>query len=88
MIVKLLTEHNFEFLRLKGGCRGPSESTHVKIPHCWKSHALAHIEWFKPTLICISMIPLPDFALIFSWVPCQDSYNQSEQQICAQIFSK
>ena len=42
MIVKLLTEHQLEFLSLKGGCRGSSESTHVKSPHCWKSHALAH----------------------------------------------
>ena len=42
MIVKLLTEHHLEFLSLKGGCRGSSESTHVKIPYCWKSHALAH----------------------------------------------
>ena len=31
MIVKLLTEHHLEFLSLKGGCRGPSESTLVKI---------------------------------------------------------
>ena len=31
MIVKLLTEHNLEFLSLAGGCRGSSESTHVKI---------------------------------------------------------
>ena len=30
MIVKLLTEHHLEFLSLKGGCRGLSESTHVK----------------------------------------------------------
>ena len=30
MIVKLLTEHHLEFLSLKGGCRGSSESTHVK----------------------------------------------------------
>ena len=30
MIVKLLTEHNLEFLSLKGGLRGSSESTHVK----------------------------------------------------------
>ena len=44
MIVKLLTEHHLEFLSLKGGCRVSSESTHVKIPHCWKSHALAHIK--------------------------------------------
>ena len=43
MIVKLLTEHPLEFLSLIGGCTGSSESTHVKMPHCWKSHALAHI---------------------------------------------
>ena len=39
MIVKLLAEHNLEFLSLKADCRGLSESTHVKMPHCWKSHA-------------------------------------------------
>ena len=44
MIVKLLNEHHLEFLGLKGGCRGSSESTLVKIPHCWKSQALAHID--------------------------------------------
>ena len=43
MIVKLLTEHHLEFLSLKGGCRGLSESTHVKMPHCWKSHSLAQM---------------------------------------------
>ena len=42
MIVKLLTEHHLKFLSLKGGCRGLSESTHVKMPHCWKSHELAY----------------------------------------------
>ena len=42
MTVKLLTEHHLEFLSLKGDCRGSSESTHVKMPHCWKSHAAAH----------------------------------------------
>ena len=31
MIVKLLTEHNLEFLSLTGGCRGSSESTLVKM---------------------------------------------------------
>ena len=41
MIVKLLTEHHLEFLSLKGGCRGSSEFTHVKMPHSWKSHAQA-----------------------------------------------
>ena len=43
MIVKLLTEHHLEFLSLKGGRRGSSESTHVKMSNCWKSHALAHM---------------------------------------------
>ena len=37
MGVKLLTEHHYEFLSLKGGYTGSSESTFVKMPHCWKS---------------------------------------------------
>ena len=44
MIVKLLTEHRLEFLSLKGGCIGSSESTLVKMPHCWKSPVTALIE--------------------------------------------
>ena len=43
MNIKLLTEHHLEFLSLKGGCTGSSESTHVKMPNCWKPHALAHL---------------------------------------------
>ena len=43
MTVKLLAEQHFEFLCLKGDCTGMSESTHVKMPHCWKSHVAAHI---------------------------------------------
>ena len=43
MTVKLLTEHHLEFLRLKGGCIGSSESTLVKMPHFWKSHVTAHL---------------------------------------------
>ena len=42
MIVKLLNEHHLEFLSLKGGCRGSSESTLIKVSNCWKSHAAAH----------------------------------------------
>ena len=52
MIVKLLTEHHLEFLSLKGGCRGSSESTHAKMPHCWKSHALAQLIAFFCSCIC------------------------------------
>ena len=44
MIVKLLAEHHLEFLSLKGGCTGSSESTLVKMSNCWKSHATARIK--------------------------------------------
>ena len=57
MIAKLLTEQHLEFLSLKGGCRGSSDSTHVKMPHCWKFHAMAQ-----------SMSPLscrPMYATVF-----------------------
>ena len=43
MTVELLTEHHLEFLSLKGGYTASSESTLVKMPHCWKSHVAAHI---------------------------------------------
>ena len=43
MSVKLQTEHDLEFLSLKGGCTGSSESTFVKLPHCWKSHVMANL---------------------------------------------
>ena len=46
MTAKLLTEHHLEFLTLEGGCTGSSESTHVKMPHCWKSHVTAHFSHF------------------------------------------
>ena len=41
--VKLLPEHDFEFLSLNGGCMGSFESTLIKMPHCWKSHATAQM---------------------------------------------
>ena len=43
MTVNLLTEHLLEVLSIKGGCTGSSESTLVKMPHCWKSYAAAQI---------------------------------------------
>ena len=43
MSVGQLAEHDLDFLSLKGGCTGSSESTLVKMPHCWKSHALAQL---------------------------------------------
>ena len=49
MLVKLLTEHHLKFLSIRGGCRGSSESTHIKIPHCWKVHALAQTICLLPS---------------------------------------
>ena len=46
MSVKLLTEHHLEFLCLKGGYTGSSESTLVKMPHCWKSRHGSYDECF------------------------------------------
>ena len=43
MDVKLLTEFYLEFLSLKVGYTGLSESTLVKMPQCWKSHVAAQI---------------------------------------------
>ena len=43
MTLKLQSHYHLRFLSLKGGCTGSSESTHVKMPHCWKSHVTAHI---------------------------------------------
>ena len=43
MSVKLLTEHHLEFLSLKRGCTGLSESTLVKMPNCMKSRVTAQL---------------------------------------------
>ena len=43
MVDKLLAEHHLEFLSLKAGCTGLSESIHVKMPHCWNSHIAAQM---------------------------------------------
>ena len=54
MIVKLLTEHNLEFVSLKGGYTGSYESTLVKMPHCSKSHATAQIAFdIQRRTLCI-----------------------------------
>ena len=50
MTVKLLTAHHLEFHSLKGDYIGSSESTLVKMPHSWKSHAVAHLS-FHPLSI-------------------------------------
>ena len=56
MNIKLLTEHHLEFLGLKGSFTGLSESTLVKMPHCWKSHVAAQLNRkfhiFYSTCLC------------------------------------
>ena len=47
---KLLTENYLECLSLKVGCTCSSESTLVKMPHCWKSHVTAHLLKFSLAL--------------------------------------
>ena len=49
LTVKLLTKHHLEFLSLKRGCTGSTESTLVKMAHCWKSHVAAHFFFFTDT---------------------------------------
>ena len=65
MSVKLLTEHHMEFLSIKGGCTGSSDSTLVKMPHCWKSQVAAHIYYavsitFADELIHVGRPPAND----------------------------
>ena len=56
MIVKLLTEHHFEFISLKEGCRGSFESTLVKR----KSHATANlIFWEMQYIFTFSIFTVP-----------------------------
>ena len=64
MIVKLLTEHHLELLSLKGGCSGPSESTLVKMPPCWKSHATAQLRYFFTEIDKISCTLNKIFSII------------------------
>ena len=84
MIVKLLTEHHLEFLNLKGGCRGSSETTHVKMPYCWKSHALAHIVFFLfEGHFCLSKQCRPDemlhYAAFYLGLHCLPKYSLRSQ---------
>ena len=44
MSLKLLTEQCLEILSLKGGSTSSSESTHVKMSHCWKLHVAAQLK--------------------------------------------
>ena len=70
MTVKLLTEHHLEFLSLKGSCTGSSESTLVKIPHCWKPHVTAQI-YYNYTLLSRCLLTMIIYKIL---VPVQGLY--------------
>ena len=57
----IMTEHHLEFLSLKGGYTGLSESTLVKMLHCWKSHVTAQLyivtgELHVPLEVCGAVV--------------------------------
>ena len=75
MTVKLLIEHHLAFLSLKGGCRGSSESTHVKMSRCWKYHALAQMVLPNFVITCWEKADLLDLVCVmFSCCFCTFPY--------------
>ena len=76
MIVKLLTEHHLEFLSLTEGCKGSSESTHVKMSHCWKCHALAQITSFSGSHCNVNHCDV-DHCYEGNCIKCADGYYLS-----------
>ena len=78
MTVRLLIEHHLEFLSLKGGCIGSSESTLVKIPNCWKSYDMAHLDK-EERAGCL--------ALIVSLMSCDcGSSSLSRGMVCSMLM--
>ena len=67
MSVQLLTEHYLEFLSLKWGCTGSSESTLVKMAHCWKTGIAAQM-----FLVTHSYLEICCFSGIF---PASEQHN-------------
>ena len=49
----------------KKGRTGSSESSHVKMPHCCKSHVMAHICF----AVCLLYIPVNNFSVMSSHFP-------------------
>ena len=83
MSVKLLTEHHLEFLSLKGGCRGSSEYTHVKMPYCWKSHATAHLLcWYLPQM----QLVMAETNILVNVQSCYILFQTSVNPVLAHIF--
>ena len=97
MSAKLLTEHQLEFLSLKGDCTGLSECTLVKMPHCWKSHVAAlfyylilNMKLAECTLRCANKFRIERKELtsenLFLCIPNPISHRKSAiSYICAKL---
>ena len=84
MTVKLLTEYNLEFLSLKGGCTGSSESTLVKMSNCWKSRAAAHLIYYYFFQTKVASISIPN---IYS-TSGNCRYKDNEQLLTIKFFNE
>ena len=84
MTLKLLTEHHLECLSLKAGCTGSSESTLVKLPHCWKSHAMAHLS--LRLLLCLFLSGRLRQILLFLLILLQSRPGYLIPFFCLQVF--
>ena len=73
----LLTKHHLEFLSLKRCCTCSSESTLVKMPHCWKSHVTVHLLTLVSYRSKLSLNPLANgLWSIFNCVICKIQINR------------
>ena len=87
MYIKLLTEHHLEFLSLIGGCTGSSGSTLVKMPYCWKSHAVAYIH-FQNHFLYVAQAELCSYVytlfvlyyVIHATISCELSYGGNKDK--------
>ena len=80
---KLLTEQHLEFLSLKGGCTGSSESTLMKMPHCWKSHVAAHT---CPCLYLYIFMYLHPSCVADTFTSSLYKYLGSTANFCSEFF--
>ena len=46
-VKQLLTEHCLEFVSLKGGCTGSSESTFIKMSHSVAAQFMIYMYWLR-----------------------------------------
>ena len=90
LTVKLLTEHHLESLSLKGGCTGSSESTLVKMPHCWKSHVTAHmvLKFKRLTLGLVYNTDLKSSLTSDSLKMCLLTNSEDPDELGSTLFAK